>query len=43
MGSKKPEGGITHLSKIITEEAVSFLLSSTSEEEKMAFLEFLPV
>ena len=42
MDAKKHEGGITHLSKIMTEEAINFILTSASQQEKMAFLEYLP-
>jgi len=34
MAAKKLEPGITHLSKIITPEAISMLLNEMSTEEK---------
>lgn len=43
MAAKSNEGtGITHLSKILTPEAVGLLLSETTPEEKAKLAEFLP-
>ena len=43
MAAKGSEGhGITHLSKILTPEAINALLSEMTPEEKESFVEFLP-
>lgn len=43
MAAKGNEGhGITHLSKILTPEAINNLLSELTPEEKESFVEFLP-
>jgi hypothetical protein len=42
MAAKGGEAGITHLSKILTPEALGALLSETTPEEKAALVEFLP-
>lgn len=38
MAAKGGEGGITHLSKILTPEAIGMFLSETSPEEKANLL-----
>ncbi len=40
--SKKNEGDITALSKILTHESISTLLTELSEPEKQGMLEFMP-
>lgn len=43
MAAKGNEGhGITHLSKILTPEAISAILSESSAEEKRNLCEYLP-
>lgn len=43
MAAKGNEGhGITHLSKILTPEAINNLLSELTPQEKESFVEFLP-